>query len=452
LADIPPGSNSIRIPSQTINVPNIPGVTDITDIQIRIITQASASGVNEANSWGSVLSATAELVTAASLVISQFPYQYAWSAAEGQYSIFNPQTVQGGVTVVTGAGFNNLPDVEDEITGLFNTGPTEFVLRSQGITEVTPLNNGIEPFDFNHLWASHKGIGTVYPNTVGQYGGLGQFLSDTDIFSFGYEGINTASGKATSAIYEDLIGTCQGNQLSGGLGPLYINGEVYLAYILTAVLPTAPYTMYTWLLNTKTKEWYRFQINLPAPCVGIEVIAVNLGTISQTDTNCLYIIALQSVGGNLAWVFTIPIDGSLTNTAPSPGEPQLITPTAIFPAEEIKMIRDITVDGILVQYNGTEIDVEDILNIGFSISGVDTKTNTRITIAFQAINLANTNVRFDGTNWYIALSPTLGRPFTGNSPQLIMQPNVVNDTLVTALLAIGKIVLLASYDSTQRPL
>ncbi|HEY1645033.1 MAG TPA: hypothetical protein VGF75_01455, partial [Candidatus Saccharimonadales bacterium] len=130
-----------------------------------------------------------------------FPYQIAWSAAGQQYAIWNPLDMSGNAT---GAGFNNLPDVEDEITGGLFIGPTVYCIRRAGITEITALNNGISPFNFDHMWASHKGVGTVFPETISQYGPKGAFVAKDDIYSIGLDGLSIIGGVAKNAIYSDL--------------------------------------------------------------------------------------------------------------------------------------------------------------------------------------------------------------------------------------------------------
>ena len=164
------------------------GITDVdtimTRIQAVVTVYASGSITVDFSCYQSALTG-GPLGTP---IINYFPYQVAWSAAAEAYGIFNPLTVAG---LVTGAGFNNIPDIEDNITGFFTTGPTGYILRNQGISEMTPLNSGIEPFDFNHLWASHNGIGAKNIVLAQQYGSVGYFISDTNGFTIGYDGIGT---------------------------------------------------------------------------------------------------------------------------------------------------------------------------------------------------------------------------------------------------------------------
>jgi len=337
---------------QQVTIAGISGLTNLNTLEVRLSATASAAS-GEPSISASINCSTSACTASiggvpATVTISNFPFQYAWSAGQGQYGQFNALTTDSnGNIIATGAGYNNLPDVEDVITGLFNTGPTQFVLRSQGITEVTALSNGINPFEFDHLWASHKGIGTVFPETVGQYGSMGAFFSDTGIFTFGYEGINEIGGKASSAIYTDLITTCEGNLIAGGLGPIFINGEVYLAYVLAAVNPNTN-VVYVWMYNSKNKEWFRFQQQLPRASSGLQIIGVNLGTIPQTQANSLFINVLVD-GGESSFTLTLPINGFVATGLI--GGLTVIPSNFIFPAEEIKADRDVTIHGIMVYYN-----------------------------------------------------------------------------------------------------
>lgn len=363
--------------------------------------------------------------------IQEFPYQFAWSAATQQYGQFDPLDANG---LVTGAGDNNLPDVEDTITGYFNIGPTGYILRSQGITEVSPLNSGVDPFDFNHLWASHKGIGTIYPTSVAQYGSIGAFLSDTGMYTLGYEGINIIDNKAKSAIYGELIFGDSANILAAGAGPLQIDGENFLAYAIAAQNPTT-HLVTIYIFNFNTKEWFRF-IQSTQQLESIAFVAVNQ-VVSSTGINTLYLIeALPRApitGNQIFQVGQMNVVSGL-NTATG-------NATIIFSAEEIKILRDITIDAILVYYNAKETTSGSLTGT-FSIAGVAENVNFTV--------IADATATFDGTWRYIKLVPSTAIALTDNTPQL----TIVLESTETAIdpFYIGKVVLFGSIDSTQRPI
>jgi hypothetical protein len=433
-----PATINQTLSSQQVTVPNLT-VANIDTIQLRIVSQATAGGgvgvVSSIN--GNITTCSATIVGApATITISEFPFQYAWSAGSGQYGIFNPTSYDSnGNLIATGAGYNNLPDVEDSITGLFNTGPTQFVLRGQGITEVTALNNGENPFEFDHLWASHKGIGTINPNSVGQYGSMGAFFSDTGIYTFGYEGINEITGKATSSIYTDIMITCQANLIAGGMGPVFINGEVYLVYLIAAVNPNNN-IIYIWMWNSKTKEWFRFLQQMPDVPVGLQVIGVNLGNVYSTQANSIYVTVIDA-SGDSAYVITLPING---NTATGVINGLTTIPSNfVFPAEEIKVDRDVTINGIAVYYNCNQ-EIGELIG-AFSINS----------IPFENLDVVNPNVVFDSTWRYVLLSATnLSGAFTGKNPQLTITASITGTVVQTAArFQIGKIVLVGSVDVSQ---
>jgi len=426
--------NNITLPQQTITIPNIPTV-NIDTIQVRTIVTATSVLGATASTVAVLYSSVATIVTTSSLIINNYPYQYAWSAPQGAYSQFNPLTTQNGIAIATGAGFNNLPDVEDTITGYISTGPTQFVLRGQGITEVSPLNSGINPFSFDHLWASNKGIGTIYPGTVSQYGSLGGFLSDTDIFTLGYSGLNSISFKALSAIYQDLIGTCGGNNIAGGMGPIYLNGEVSNVFILAACDTSSNPTIYIWMFNFRTNEWFRFQNTHTHKITGIQIISVNLNQIEPVNGyNSIFVVIADD--NSDAFILDLTTDASLPNF--TIGNPLPVNPILVFQAEEILPLRDISIDSILLYYNASETTATKLV-VDLSING----------IAFEPLDDANDVV--DGNWHYTKLSPTNGTPYMGNSPQLTINVPLTHDSGKNSI-QFGKIVLLGGVDVSQRPL
>jgi hypothetical protein len=127
------------------------------------------------------------------------PYRISWSAP-GEYGVFQPYDVGSG-TGNYAAGFNDLPSTSDILTGIMTIGTVAYLFRSQGITQMNPTGNGIEPFQFNHLWASELGIGTVLPDSIAQYGATGGFIADSGIYTLGLSGLQEISGPAKELIF-----------------------------------------------------------------------------------------------------------------------------------------------------------------------------------------------------------------------------------------------------------
>lgn len=103
----------------------------------------------------------------------------AWSAL-GIYNAWDP-----GVN--PNAGFNELADVADQITGFATIGRSGFILRQNGITEMDPnpgySTSGIQPFVFAHLWASQDGVG-AYDGSLAQFGQSFMFRSSDNVYAF----------------------------------------------------------------------------------------------------------------------------------------------------------------------------------------------------------------------------------------------------------------------------
>lgn len=384
----------------------------------------------------------ANVIQNISSVITPFPYQVAWSAPGGAYNQFNP--LVGGL--VTGAGFNNLPDVEDIITGIFTTGPTGYVVRRQGITEMSPLNSGIQPFDFSHLWASHKGIGTVYPQTIAQYGSLGAFVADDDIYTIGYEGINVISGFAKTAIYAKIASNVLSARppvFQACLCPLLINSNPELYYIILVgnVTPGSfgivAGTLFMYCFTSK--EWttleFSFQIrNLSSANCYLASVTGDGYEAYQTPSLAL-IVSYQLTGGNPSAILfsTVANTGWLDDN---------LGMSLIFPTEEVLFGREITVDGALLYMAGTIGTT-----VKVNISGFNAQDGSVSVISLGLEGGGNITISASGFQYY-KLFPVLGRPITVVFPQLSISATAVNP--FAEELNIGKVSYFLSFDPMQR--
>jgi hypothetical protein len=219
------------------------------------------------------------------------------------------------------------------------------------------------------------------------------------------------------------------------MGPVFINGEVYLVYLIAAVNPNNN-IIYIWIWNSKTKEWFRFLQQMPDVPVGLQVIGVNLGNVYSTQANSIYVTVIDA-SGDSAYVITLPING---NTATGVINGLTTIPSNfVFPAEEIKVDRDVTINGIAVYYNCNQ-EIGELIG-AFSINS----------IPFENLDVVNPNVVFDSTWRYVLLSATnLSGAFTGKNPQLTITASITGTAVQTAArFQIGKIVLVGSVDVSQ---
>lgn len=158
---------------------------------------------------------------------SNFNQRVRWSAS-GLPFTWDP-------TVAVDAGFNDELDVPDTINGFMTIGRNGFIFRVNGITEMTSISSGILPFDFNHLWASERGIGNVYPWSIANYGPIGLFIATDNIYELSLGGFKTVGGRARNAIFNDI-----GNAVSSPVAsifPAFGASYPYLTYVLTIPLP-----------------------------------------------------------------------------------------------------------------------------------------------------------------------------------------------------------------------
>lgn len=128
--------------------------------------------------------------------ITSFPSRIRWSAS-GNPTHWNPSSD-------IGAGFDDMIDVPDSITGFAAPGQNGLVFRSNGISEMIPLAGGTIPFEWNHMWASENGIGNVYPFSIANYGPLSAFLSIDNAYSISMGGLKDIGGKVIDTLYKDI--------------------------------------------------------------------------------------------------------------------------------------------------------------------------------------------------------------------------------------------------------
>lgn len=380
-------------------------------------------------------------------VYSYYPFMVSWSAAQGSYGQWNP--LVGGL--VTGAGFNNLPDVADEIVGLFMVGPTGYIIRKQGITEMTPLSSGIQPYDFNHMWASQKGIGSVFPNSVVQYGSLGAFLSDIGVFTLGYSGINQIEGDFWAEInrlldellvqpggyppnYTQLLAS-----VNAGLVPLYINNERKLVYAL--YIPTQDGLLFLGDVNSKSWNSVSCFTNTEAIYANILPISKQAFISQGSDQSISCISALFGGGFNQLVLFSLD-DTLILPVAVNPPPFLDVTPFGVFPIEEVVMNRDITIDSIAVIADA-DVTAPAVVKLSMSIVAPDGTTGIYQPLSFsqQAQYLISYPLTNTGTG--------ANQIFTGKYPQLSIQ--MLMDTANSSSIRIYKIKLFCSYEPDQAP-
>jgi hypothetical protein len=180
--------------------------------------------------------------------VQSFPQRVRWCASG--------LPTQWDSTVNIGAGFNDEFDVPDTITGFLTIGRTGFIFRGNGITELTSISKGVLPFDWNHLWASERGIGNVFPYSIAGYGPIGIFISTDDVYRLSLGGFERVGGVARDFIMDDLSKAASSPIAS--MFPSFNTNYVYLVYHLS--IPMSATESIIWVFSNEDESWSRWTI------------------------------------------------------------------------------------------------------------------------------------------------------------------------------------------------
>jgi len=206
-----------------------------------------AAGVLTNATSGTGTGLTITITAIGSSIVTQ--PQTIWWSANGLPNVWDP-------TVNTSAGYNPLLDTPDIITGVMALGEFALIFRTNGITQMSPTGSALAPFEFDHMWASNKGIGNVYPFSIAQYGSFGIFISTEQIFQVSINSFMEIGGGARDAIMADFA-------IATGTPVAYISssnpfGYVYLTYRLS--IPLGTFTRH-YLYSIEDKNWTVWETN-----------------------------------------------------------------------------------------------------------------------------------------------------------------------------------------------
>lgn len=168
---------------------------------------------------------------------------YIWWSASGLPAVWDP-------SVNTSAGYNPLVDVPDQITGLVTLGMGGYIFRTNGITQFYPTGSGIAPFQFDHLWASARGIGNAFAWSVSSYGSMCCFISTEQVYQMSINSWAEIGGGARDALMADLA-NATGTPVAQ-LTPAYAWGYIYLTYVVS--IPLGQFTR-NYVYSLEDKNW-----------------------------------------------------------------------------------------------------------------------------------------------------------------------------------------------------
>ncbi|MDR3392442.1 MAG: hypothetical protein P4L77_11995 [Sulfuriferula sp.] len=367
----------------------------------------------------------------------------AWSAA-GNLDEWSPLTSQG---FVTGAGFEQLADVGDYLAGLIISNGTAFIIRSQGISYVTPTGNAALPFATSHKGLGDRGEGAQVQQLVCQYDETGVYVGGSNIYQLSGQ-IQSIGDKIANDFFATLQSTSVlGNSnLMGSVASTVLLGGSELPLVAFNI----PYNssnvkMRSFVFNPTNATWMGFTY---ANGTGIGAIdKVTLGVFSRLNSYSFSQLFNQA---DLSYAFQQEISGTLL--PPSffsllEGVPNVNSISnqaqVYFPVEEVLFGRDITIDSLYVALNGS---VSENTYVDFYLNDVLYSTLIMTPATFNSVDL---NTKPIETSLYPLPTRGVGA-FTVKSPQLSAKIRSLTDA-GSALIRFTKIMLLGSFDEAQRP-
>lgn len=156
------------------------------------------------------------------------------------------------------SGVNDIPDIEDQISGYATIGQNGFVFRTNGITVMSPTGIVLAPFSFENFSIGPSGVGNAYPYSLAVYGAFACFVGTDDIYYFDSGAPQRIGSKAKKAIFKDITqrtGFVQGH-IIGDLAA----GAQYLTYWLT--IPQAGDISKVWVYHFDDQSWIQDQVPL----------------------------------------------------------------------------------------------------------------------------------------------------------------------------------------------
>jgi hypothetical protein len=179
-----------------------------------------------------------------------FPFRVRWSATT------LPATNPFDPSVNLGAGFNDEFDVPDAITGIAPIGRTGYIYRNNGITEMIPNSSG-SGFDFDHLWASDRGIGNILSQTLAGFGPMNIFVSGDEIYKITPNSFDAIGKRSLNAIKNDLANAV--GFVTGHITPYIVSNFVYPTYHL--LIDFDDKLTVDWVYSIKDDNWMRQVFN-----------------------------------------------------------------------------------------------------------------------------------------------------------------------------------------------
>ncbi len=353
---------------------------------------------------------------------------FAWTP-DGELDIWAPLNGSGNVT---GAGFEQLADIGEFLSGLIVSNGTAYILRKEGVSYATPTGNGLVPFNVNHIGLGPQGEGTQTPNLVTQYDSVGCYVGNSDVWQLS-GGISAIGQKIRQAIFAAIDAqTNPDAQLTATSGAVFIGGDEY---------PVAVFAIGTtlYIFNTSNGTWTTLSLSTLGPNI-TRMIGTTLSTVFTAPNIGQYSQALVglAIQQTVAGVIQVPqffiIQEQILDSNGGSN-----TFEVSFPQEEVLFGRDVTIDAL---YIALQAQLQSNVTLNAYVNGILYASYSLQAASFTNINANPTELQ---------IFPATGTGInTGHSPQLRLE--LLNAAGVQNSQArFTKIAMFGSIDASQRP-
>lgn len=370
-----------------------------------------------------------------SLVDGVQPNRVNWSGP-GKFSTWDP-------SIDRTAGFNTLAAVEDQLTGFFSFASVGVAVSQKGLIELSPTGVAIGPFQFTALWTSKVGQGSIYPDSITQYGLNGYLASEDGVYKVstggGFQDVSGSARKAILTSINAIAGypTIFNQQVSGAILLYPFNGQYITPFYVLCTIPNASsptnsdQTLTLWLLDITTGTWSSCVYDAPTL-----LQKQTGGTLNPTATILyakIYTFQLVPIrdspfGGAISTVFNNAVTMVVLNIS---GTVVILTPylynnfgtvdtdvnytgnlNLLFRGEEIKIDREPTIRRVVIRaYGSGDLAISDN-GTSFGTITLDGTTVSKVyksprgNVTTQAPQLSITSSNFKGVIEKVMLAGT----------------------------------------------
>lgn len=197
-----------------------------------------------------------------------YPHRIRWSATNSP-GVFDP-------AVNSDAGFVDLLDLQDGISGILCVGAALFILSPRSIRVMTPTGNGALPFTIDNYWNAQYGVGCAFPQSADSYGEFGFFIGMDNVYAISFNGVQSIGDmikdQLMNLIYNIPLSATQ-VFLFGRVIPLNINGYINICYniYLSMTIPLSSKT-YVFSYDLNQQLWNSYILNSNITCAPDSIV------------------------------------------------------------------------------------------------------------------------------------------------------------------------------------